>query len=75
MRSASPVSVGDRYREVRQRTFGRPGLEWIVQQLLTGSDGIAYARLVCASEPTTQKTLAFAVLGDRHRFHRTHTEP
>jgi len=71
MRSAPPISIGDRYRDVQQRTFGRPGLEWIVQHLLTGSDGIAYARLVCASDPSNQKTLAFAVLGDRHRFQRT----
>jgi hypothetical protein len=70
MASASPISVGQRFRDVHQRNFGRPGLEWIVQGLHTGIDGIAYARLVCASDTSKLKTLSFAVLADRHRFER-----
>jgi hypothetical protein len=70
MAKASPISIGQRYRDVHQRNFGRPGLEWIVQDLLTGTDGLAYARLACATDPSKRKTLSFTVLGDRHRFQR-----
>ena len=70
MASAPPISVGQRYRDVHERSFGRPGLEWVVQDLITGSDGIAHARLVCAGDQTRRKTLSFAVLADRHRFER-----
>jgi len=70
MASASPISIGHRFRDVHQRNFGRPGLEWIVQDLHTGTDGIAYARLVCATDTSERKTLSFAVLADRHRFQR-----
>jgi hypothetical protein len=42
----------------------------VVQDLITASDGIAHARLVCAGDQTRRKTLSFAVLGDRHRFQR-----
>jgi hypothetical protein len=70
MRSAPPVAIGQHYRDVQQRTFGRPGLEWVIQDLITGTDGIAYARLACASDPTARKTLSSAILVDRHRYQR-----
>ena len=71
MASAPPISVGQRFRDVQQRNFGRPGLEWIVQEMITGTDGIAYAKLVCATDLSKRKTLSFAVLGERSRFQRT----
>jgi hypothetical protein len=70
MRSAPPIAVGQRYRDVHQSHFGRPGLEWVVRDVLTGTDGVAYARLTCASDMSKLKTLSFAVLVDRHRFER-----
>ena len=70
MAKAYPVAVGQRYQDAQQRNFGRPGLEWVVQDLITGTDGLAYARLACVSDPTKRKTLSSAVLGDRHRFQR-----
>lgn len=70
MASAPPVSIGQRFRDVHQRNFGRPGLEWIVHDLHTGIDGIAYAQLICASDTSSRKTLSFAVLSDRHRYQR-----
>jgi len=70
MPSALSVAVGHRFRDVQQRNFGRPGLEWIVKDCLTGTDGIAYARLVCASDTSQLKTLSVAVLGERGRFER-----
>ncbi|MGH7087305.1 MAG: hypothetical protein ACREFQ_00210 [Stellaceae bacterium] len=70
MASAPPISIGQRFRDIQLRNFGRPGLEWVVRDVITGTDGIAYARLACADDPTRLKTLSFAVLSDRHRFQR-----
>ena len=70
MASQPAIAVGNRFRDTQQRTFGQPGLEWVVQDCLTLTDGIAYARLVCASDPTRHKTLSFAVLAERSRFQR-----
>jgi len=70
MASPPPIAVGQRYRDVQQRTFGRPGLEWVVQECLTLTDGVAHARLVCASDPSRRKTLSFAALGERSRYQR-----
>lgn len=70
MAQAPSITVGQRFRDIQQRNFGRPGLEWVVRDLLTGTDGVAYARLVSAGDPSLQKTLSFAVLSDRHRFQR-----
>lgn len=70
MASQPSIAAGHRFRDAQQRTFGQPGLEWVVQDCLTLADGIAYARLVCASDPTKRKTLSFTVLGERSRFQR-----
>jgi hypothetical protein len=70
MATASPITVGQRYRDVQSRSFGRPGLEWVVHELITATDGIAHACLVCVGDQTRRKTLSFSVLGDRHRFQR-----
>jgi hypothetical protein len=70
MTTASLISIGQRFRDVQQRNFGRPGLEWVVRDIITGTDGLAYARLVSAGDPTKLKSLSFAVLSDRHRFER-----
>lgn len=70
MASTSPIAVGQRYRDVHARSFGRPGLEWVVDELITATDGIAHACLVCVGDQTRRKTLSFAVLSDRHRFQR-----
>ena len=70
MASQQSVTVGQRFRDISGRVFGRPGLEWVVQDCLTLTDGIEYARLVCATDRSRFKTLAFAVLGERSRFQR-----
>ncbi len=70
MTPASSIAIGQRFRDVQQRHFGRPGLEWVVRDILTGIDGLAYARLVSSGDPTKLKSLSFAVLSDRHRFER-----
>lgn len=70
MSAPSPISIGQRFRDVSQRSFGRPGSEWVVRDILTGTDGLAYARLVSAGDPTMLKSLSFSALGDRHRFQR-----
>ncbi len=70
MASAPPIAAGQRFRDVQERTFGRPGLEWVVLDCLTLTDGMAYARLVCATDPSRHKTLSVAVLAERSRFQR-----
>lgn len=73
MASAPPITVGQRFRDVRERTFGRPGLEWVVLDCLTLTDGMPYARLACATDPSRLKTLSCAVLAERSRFQRVST--
>ena len=70
MRAKQAIERGQRYREVGLRAFGQAADEWIVDDLTTGSDGVEYAHLVCASDLTQRKTLSVAILGDRRRFHR-----
>jgi hypothetical protein len=67
-RRQQPVTIGQRYREAQPRAFGRAGQEWIVETLFTGTDGIAYAALVRASDPPERKTLSLTALVDRWRF-------
>jgi len=64
------IVAGQRYREAQRRFLRRPGIEWIVEQAYTGTDGVAYVRLVNADDRTMRKTLSVAVLTDRHRFQR-----
>jgi hypothetical protein len=70
MARKQPITIGQRYREVQSRAFGRPGQEWVVEALFTGTDGIEYASLVRASEPPERKTLSLAALDDRRQFTR-----
>lgn len=70
MVAKQPVATGQRFRDIRRGLFGPSGLEWEVQELVTGVDGIAYAHLVCTLDPSQRKTLSLAVLGDRRRFAR-----
>jgi hypothetical protein len=70
MASVPSISIGQHFRDVQQRTFGRPGLEWIVEACHTGTDGVAYARLICATDTSNRKTLSIAVLAERARFLR-----
>ena len=62
------ILKGQRCREVQLGMFGRSAPEWIVDALFAGADGVEYSRLVRASDPSQRKTLALAVLYDRHRF-------
>lgn len=70
MVSLPPIAVGQRFRDVQQRTFGQPGLEWVVQDCLTLTDGVAHARLVCVTNPSRRKTLSCAALAERSRYQR-----
>lgn len=70
MATVSAISIGQRFRDVQTRSFGRPGLEWVVRDIITGTDGLRYARLVSSGDPTKLKSLSFVVLSDRHRFER-----
>jgi hypothetical protein len=67
---STPVLVGQRYRDLQRVVFGHLGRTWTVKALLTGSDGVEYARLVSDLDPTQQKTLAVSVLADPRRFER-----
>jgi len=70
MAQKQPIAAGQRFRDIRHGTFGASGLEWLINELFTGVDGIAYAHLTCTRDPTQRKTLSIAVLGDRRRFAR-----
>lgn len=70
MAAKQPIATGQRFRDIRPGLFGASGLEWVIEELVTGVDGIAYAHLVCVIDPTQRKTLSLAVLGDRRRFTR-----
>jgi hypothetical protein len=64
------VERGQRYRDVQPGRFGALGIEWIVEAVFHGTDGVTYAQLVCASDLTQQKTLSVHVLTHRRRFDR-----
>jgi hypothetical protein len=70
MASKNPIERGQRYRDLSSGRFGPLGIEWIVEAVFLGTDGIQYAQLVNAGDLTQQKTLAVDVLGDRKRFER-----
>lgn len=65
------ITVGERYRATVPGQFARPALDWIVEALYTGTDGIGHAKLVCASDLVQRKTLSVSVLLDHRRFVRT----
>jgi hypothetical protein len=68
MPSTINVETGQRYRDVHQGLFGITRTEWIVESLFRGTDGLTYARIVCASDHTQRKSLSVDVLTDRSRF-------
>jgi hypothetical protein len=70
MTQKQPITAGQRFRDIRHGVFGASGLQWIVNELVKGVDGITYAHLTCTRDPTQRKTLSLAVLGDRRRFTR-----
>ena len=51
------IVLGQRFRDIRRGLFGASGLEWMIEDLITGVDGIAYARLTCTLDRTQRKTL------------------
>jgi hypothetical protein len=69
-RSREVVANGQRYRDTFPGVFGPTNTEWTVEDVFLGTDGIEYARLSGASDPTQRKTLSLAVLADRRRFAR-----
>jgi hypothetical protein len=67
---SNQIALGERFRDVQPSMFARSGLEWIVEDVRVGSDGIEHARLVCASDATERKTLSVSALRDQRRFLR-----
>jgi hypothetical protein len=41
---------GQHYRDVQPGRFGALGIEWIVEAVFQGTDGVTYTRLVCVRE-------------------------
>jgi hypothetical protein len=64
------IERGQRYRDVQPGRFGALGIEWTVDAVFQGTDGVVYAQLVCASDLTQQKTLSVHALTDQRRFQR-----
>lgn len=71
MNSKNPIALGQRYRDKQPGQFSRPALDWIVEAVYTGVDGIGHAKLVCASDLAQRKTLSVSALLDQRRFVRT----
>jgi hypothetical protein len=69
-RTREIVASGQRYRDIFPGVFGPSQTEWTVDDVFVATDGMEYARLSCANDPTQQKTLSLAVLADRRRFAR-----
>ena len=70
MANRQPIGPGQRYRDIGRGVFGASALQWVVETVFTGVDGVAYAHLVCITDRSQRKTLSLAVLGDRRRFVR-----
>jgi hypothetical protein len=66
--AGSALKPGDHLRETAGQLYGRVGPEWIVEDIFVGTDGIDYARIALAADPSHRKTLSIAVLTDRRRF-------
>jgi hypothetical protein len=64
-----PIERGQRYCDVHPGVFGASGIEWIVERVFQGTDGVQYAQLVSPSDLTQRKMLSVDVLNDRRRFH------
>jgi len=69
--SKRAIVVGQRFRDVQPGQFARPALDWIVEAVYTGTDGIEHAMLVCATDLFQRKTFSVSVLLDQRRFERT----
>jgi hypothetical protein len=65
-----PVVPGDRFRDLQTRLFGTLAIDWIVDDVFTGTDGVAYAHLTSAADVSRRKTLSLAVLNDRRSYVR-----
>lgn len=68
MAKTSSVMKGQQFREPQARLWGNLAQVWIVEAVFAGADGVEYARLACAGEPSLRKTLSTAVLRDKLRF-------
>jgi hypothetical protein len=66
----SNVERGQHYRDVHPGLYGTPSADWIVDVVFRGTDGVAYAHLMCAADSTLRKTLSLHALNDRRRFLR-----
>lgn len=62
------IRIGQIYQPTEATFLGTRTLVWTVTALYTGTDGLAYARLVNAADPTMTKTLGVDVLADPRRF-------
>jgi hypothetical protein len=68
MPKKSPIARGDRFRDAQLSAFARSAPDWVVEDVFTGTDGIEYALLSSAADPTRRKSLSAAILHDRRRF-------
>jgi hypothetical protein len=67
---SSIIERGHCYRHAHPGLFGTLGAEWIVDAVFRGTDGVPYARLICAWDLSLRKTLSLYALNDRRRFLR-----
>ena len=69
-RSPKEAKPGERFRDLQAGQFGTSVMDWLVDDVFTGTDGVAYAHVSCVTDASRRKTLSVAVLGDRRRFAR-----
>ena len=62
------IQPGQRFRDTQRTAFGGPAPDWVVDQVLVGTDGKQYAQVYLATDPKERKTLSTAVLRDTRRF-------
>ena len=64
------VEIGEQFQELGIGYLGKRSAVWVVEETFTNSDELPYAKLICSSDASLQKTLSIAVLADRRRFAR-----
>jgi hypothetical protein len=63
--SSKPEAVGQRYRDL---SVSFPNADWVIDKIFKGTDGLEYAAIRSASDPTRKKTLAVSVMSDANRY-------
>lgn len=68
-RKKDELVLGQRYRAAGTNGFGRVSrVNWILEDVIVGTDGLRYARLVQVDDPRERKLVSVNALLDRRLF-------